>query len=136
MVQTRYRVLYGDVDAMDVVYYGNYLRFFERGRAEFMRDLGMTYKQVEEQGFILPVTEAHCHYHLSARYDDLILIETRIGQVKRASMRFEYQIFQDEDGRKPLAEGYTLHACLNPEGRIVRLPGFLYDLFEKAGGKT
>jgi len=126
--QTSYRVLYGDVDSMGVVYYGNYFRLFERGRAELLRQRGLGYKEVEERGFILPVTQTHCRYYQSARYDDLLLIETRVGLVKRASVRFDYEIFRDADHRQRLAAGSTLHACLNPDGKIVRLPHFLLQL--------
>ena len=126
--QTSYRVLYGDVDSMGVVYYGNYFRLFEKGRAEFLRQRGLGYKEVEERGFILPVTQTHCHYYQSARYDDLLLIETRVGLVKRASVRFDYEIFRAAADRERLAAGSTLHACLNPDGRIVRLPQFLLQL--------
>lgn len=133
-VKTRYRVLYGDVDSMGVVYYGNYLRIFERGRAEFMRALGKPYKEVEEQGFMLPVTESLCRYHQSARYDDLLLIETRVGRIKRASLSFEYEVFRGEDDRERLVSGYTMHACLTPEGRIIRLPAELIKLLEGMAG--
>ena len=133
---TRYRVLYGDVDQMGVVYYGNYLPLFELGRAEFMRALGAPYREIEERGFVLPVTEAHCHYYQSARYDDLVLIETRIGQVRRASVRFEYEIFRGDDDRERLVRGYTLHACLTPQGKIVRLPEFLLRMLHTADADT
>ncbi len=122
-VQTRYRVLYGDVDAMNVMYYANYLRLFERGRAELMRDRGLAYKIMEAQGFLMPATEAHVHYLKSARYDDLLLVETRAEQVKRASIKFCYEVFRSEDGEaEKLADGWTLHACVTPEGKVVRLP--------------
>jgi len=126
--QTSYRVLYGDVDSMGVVYYGNYFRLFERGRAELLRQRGLGYKEVEERGFILPVTETRCHYYQSARYDDLLLIETRVGLIKRASVRFEYEIFRGMEDRDRLVTGFTLHACLNPSGKIVRLPEFLLQV--------
>jgi len=132
--RTRYRVLYGDVDAMGVVYYGNYFRLFERGRAEFIRDRGMTYKALEERGVILPVTESLCHYYQSAYYDELLLIETRVGRIRRASVRFEYEIYRGEDRLERLASGYTLHACLSPERKVVRLPEFLFKLLDGSGG--
>ena len=129
-VGTRYRVLYGDVDSMGVMYYGNYFRLFERGRAEFIRARGVSYREIEEQGFMLPVTESKAHYTGSARYDDLVLIETRVGLVRRASVRFDYEIYRDDSGTERLVEGYTLHACLNPERKVVRLPDFLTALLQ------
>jgi YbgC/YbaW family acyl-CoA thioester hydrolase len=98
---TEYRVIYGDVDQMGVVYYGNYFKFFERGRAELVRGRGLTYREIEEGRVALPVTEAYCHYHRPARYDDLLLIETRIGQIRRASLRFDYRIFRRAPGQRP-----------------------------------
>ena len=130
--RTKYRVLYGDCDSMGVMYYGQYMRLFERGRAELIRDLGLSYKECEQRGLILPVTECYCHYHRSVEYDDQVLIETRIAQVRRASVRFEYEIYRDEEKGETLAEGYTLHACLSPERKVIRLPEFLKNLLEPA----
>jgi len=127
---THYRVIYGDTDRMGVVYYGNYPRLFERGRAEFVRERGLTYREVEERGFALPVTEAFCHYLQPAHYDDLLLIETRVGQIKRASLRFDYRIFQEKGDPAPLVTGYTLHACTDLEGRIVRIPEFMLTVLK------
>lgn len=127
--RTHYRVLYGDIDSMGVMYYANYLRLFERGRNEFIRDRGMTYKEMEAKGLLLPVTESHCHYHKSAEYDDLLLLETRISQVRRASMRFEYEIFRNDGRDEKIVEGYTLHACVSPEKKVIRVPEFIVNLF-------
>ncbi|MEW6264183.1 MAG: thioesterase family protein [Thermodesulfobacteriota bacterium] len=126
--RTTYRVLYGDVDSMEVVYYGNYFRLFERGRAEFIRDLGLPYKEIETRGVMLPVIEAHGHYNGSARYDDLVLIETRVGFIRRASVRFDYEIFRGQDRLERLVDGYTVHACVDRDRKIVRLPEFLVRL--------
>lgn len=126
--QAQYRVLYADIDSMDVMYYGNYYRLFELGRSEFIRERGMSYKEIEERGAALPVTESHCHYHGSAMYDDFLLIETRIGIIRRASVRFDYEIFRDETRAERLVEGYTMHACVSPEKKIIRLPEFLKEM--------
>jgi len=121
---TDYRVIYGDCDSMGIVYYANYLRFFEIGRTEFLRDLGVTYREVEDGGFFLPATETCLKYLKPALYDDLLTIETMVGFVKRASSRFDYTIYRGED---IIVQGYTIHACLDRENRIVRLPAFLLD---------
>ena len=119
---TYYRVIYGDCDSMAIVYYANYLRLFEIGRTEFLRELGVTYREVEDSGFFLPTTEAYLKYSKPALYDDLLTIETIIGSVRRASSRFDYTIYRGED---IIVQGYTIHACLDRENRIVRLPDFL-----------
>lgn len=124
---TYYRVIYGDCDSMAIVYYSNYLKLFEMGRTELLRELGTTYREVEESGFFLPATEAYMKYMKPALYDDLLKIETMIGFVKRASSRFDYTIYRSED---IIVQGYTIHACLNRENRIVRFPGFLLNILK------
>jgi acyl-CoA thioester hydrolase len=124
---TYYRVIYGDCDSMAIVYYSNYLKLFEIGRTELLRELGMTYREVEEGGFLLPVTETYLKFIKPALYDDLLKIETMIGFVKRASSRFEYTIYRGGD---VIVKGYTIHACLNRENRIVRFPDFLVNILK------
>jgi len=124
---TYYRVIYGDCDSMAIVYYSNYLKLFEMGRTELLRELGTTYREVEESGFFLPATEAYLKYMKPALYDDLLKIETMIGFVKRASSRFDYTIYRGED---IIVQGYTIHACLNRENRIVRFPDFLLNILK------
>jgi acyl-CoA thioester hydrolase len=124
---TYYRVIYGDCDSMAIVYYANYLRLFEIGRMEFLRELGVTYREVEDSGFFLPTTEAYLKYLKPALYDDLLTIETMIGFAKRASSRFDYVIYKGED---VIVQGYTIHACLDRENRIVRLPDSLLNLLK------
>ena len=124
---TYYRVIYGDCDSMSIVYYSNYLKLFEIGRTELLRELGTTYREVEESGFFLPATEAYLKYIKPALYDDLLKIETMIGFVKRASSRFDYTIYRGED---IIVQGYTIHACLNRENRIVRFPDFLLNILK------
>jgi acyl-CoA thioester hydrolase len=127
---TSYRVIYGDTDQMGVVYYANYLRWFERGRSELLRQLGLPYKTIEEQGFHFPVTEVSCRYLSSARYDDLILIQTQLTAIKRASLNFSYIILKDIDGSR-LAVGSTKHACIGADGRIARVPSALAQHFAR-----
>lgn len=122
--ETYYRVIYGDCDSMAIVYYANYLRFFEIGRTELLRDSGLTYREVEEKGFFLPATEARVNYIKSAKYDDLLRIETTIGFVKRASARFDYDIYSEEN---LIVRGYTVHACLDKHNKVVRIPNLLIN---------
>jgi len=119
--RTSYRVIYGDTDQMGVSYYANYLRWFEMGRTEFMRQAGMPYVTVEKEGLFFPVVEVHCNYRQPARFDDLLDIETTIGARERASLRFDYRVLHAGDSRL-LATGWTRHACVNRSGRPTRLP--------------
>ena len=125
---TSYRVIYGDTDQMGVVYYANYLRWFERGRSEFLRQLGLPYKAIEEQGLHFPVTEVSCRYLNSARYDDTVSIHTQLTSAGRASLSFGYAIVKEIDD-SPLATGSTRHACIGADGRIARIPSALAQQF-------
>jgi acyl-CoA thioester hydrolase len=118
---TKYRVTYGDSDPFDVVYYANYFDFFERGRTELFRELGLTYREISDKGLFLPVSETQCKYVKSATYDDLLLIETRIAFLKKASIRFDYKVYKKVN-KTLIAEGYTVHAFVNREGKIKRVP--------------
>jgi acyl-CoA thioester hydrolase len=124
------RVLYGDTDAGGVVYYANYLRYFEFGRTEFMRDLVVPYSELQDEGLILPVVECNCRYKASARYDDLLEIETRLTEVRGVSCRFDYRILHRESGRL-LALGYTVNAAVDAAGRLQRIPVDLVDRLKK-----
>src|SRR5512139_2928815 len=120
MVRIEIRVIYGDTDQMGVVYYANYLRFFEAGRNELIRARGLTYREVEERfRLMLPVVEAQVAYKAPARYDDLVAVETSVAEVKRASARFAYRVLRGDD---VLATGHTVHACVDLDGRVKRLP--------------
>jgi acyl-CoA thioester hydrolase len=120
MVRTDLRVIYGDTDQMGVVYYANYLRFFEASRNEFIRAKGLRYRDFEaEYGLRLPVIEAHVSYKQPARYDDVVTVEISLGEVRRASARFDYRLLRGED---LLATGHTMHACVDLEGRVRRMP--------------
>jgi len=123
--RTTYRVIYGDTDAMGVVYNSNYLRLFEIGRNEFFRDLDLPYRGIEGRGLHLPVSETFCKFVSPARYDDLLEIETRIDSKVRAGLKFDYQIFK---GDVLIAKGYTKHAFVNSEGKVVRPPDYVARL--------
>ena len=124
------RVIYGDTDNMGQAYYGNYFRWFEIGRNELFRSLGISYASVEKRGIFLPVAEAYCKYAVPARYDDLLTIETSLDTRLKAAIKFDYRIFS-QDGKTLLAQGYTRHACLNREGKVVRPPTFIKEVIEK-----
>jgi len=115
------RVTYAETDAMGIVYYANYLRWLEVGRTELMRSLGIAYKEMEDRGTFLPVSEVFCKYHGSARYDDVLIIETSVDFLKRASIQFSYRILRKSDGNQ-LVTGSTLHAFVDRDGKIVKVP--------------
>ena len=129
----RIRVIYADTDAMGIVYHTNYIRWFEIGRTELMREAGVVYDEMEKEGFFLPLTELACHYLYPARYDEIVLVETRVEYFRRASVKFAYEIW-DEKREKLLIEGSTLHAFLNREGRIVRAPVAAAEVFKALQG--
>jgi len=125
VVRVPIRVIYGDTDQMSVVYYGNYLRYFEAARNEFIRSKGLRYRDFEaEHRLLLPVAEAHVSYKTPARYDDLLTVEIALGEARRASARFDYRIVREEDGAV-VATGHTLHACVDLDGKVRRLPAVL-----------
>jgi acyl-CoA thioester hydrolase len=126
---TNIRVRYKDTDRMGVVYYGNYLTFFEIGRSEYMRELGFPYTELEGKGYSLAVTEAAAKYHSNVGYDSLITIKTAITEVKRVTARFDYEILSEEN--KLLVTGHTVHACLNSSLKPVRIPADMIKKLEE-----
>jgi acyl-CoA thioester hydrolase len=136
--RTKCRVLYGDTDAAGVVYYGNYMRYFERGRTEYMRDLVQTsYREIEDQGLVLPVIECYARYKAPAAYDDLLVIETSINELKNVSCRFSYRIFRKEnDGSQTLlVKGFTVHASVDRTGKLTKFPAYLIEKLKTILGK-
>jgi acyl-CoA thioester hydrolase len=127
---TTYRVIYGDTDTMGIVYHANYLRWFEMGRNELFRHLGMPYKEVEAQGLALPVSEVTCKYLTPARYDDVIRIHTTVNTGFRAGLQFDY-VITSQDGSTVHTTGYTRHAFVNDRGKVVRPPAFIRDLIRQ-----
>ncbi|MDQ3070549.1 MAG: acyl-CoA thioesterase [Acidobacteriota bacterium] len=126
---TRLRVRYAETDRMGVVYYANYLVWFEVARADLLRALGWTYREMEESGVSLPVIEARCQYRAPARYDDEIVIHTEGWIRSPVRMEFAYRVSRVSDGVLA-AEGLTMHAALGNDGRPCRLPGRIRDAFK------
>jgi acyl-CoA thioester hydrolase len=122
MMRYEVRVIFGDTDQMGVVYYANYLRYFEGGRAAYWRELGKSYQDLIDWGVALPVIEAHVSYKRSARYEDLLAIETHVSELRAASLRFAYRVLR---GDELLADGYTRHAVIGTDGRPRALPAAL-----------
>jgi len=122
------RVSYADTDQMGMVYYANYLVYFERGRTEWLRDNGSAYRALEDQGLYFPVIECSLKYHSPARYDDVICIKTSVGDVGPASVEFLYEI--SCDGRI-IVTGKTKHPLVNKNFKPTRLPADLRALLTK-----
>lgn len=127
VVTTQVRVRYAETDQMGVVYYANFLVWFEIGRVELLRSLGLAYSQLEtEHECILPVIEAACRYRAPARYDDEIAIETRVTMLRSSVIKFGYRIFrkptEEQKERKLLAEGETVHVVCDDQMNKKPLP--------------
>ena len=115
--KTEIRVIYADTDQMGVVYHSNYLRYFEIGRTELLRELGISYKDMEEKyGIMLPVKEAFVDYKISIKYDDIIVVYTSVEKLKNASLRLKYEIRSKENEKILYSTGYTLHPFVNKKG--------------------
>jgi acyl-CoA thioester hydrolase len=136
VVATDIRVIYGDTDQMGVVYYANYLRYFEAARNEFIRAKGLRYRDFEARFSLrLPVSEARVAYRAPALYDDLLRVEIALAGLRRASARFEYRVLREAE---VLATGATVHACVDLAGRVRRLPAELVAALgagEQPGGR-
>jgi acyl-CoA thioester hydrolase len=130
MVEARLRVFYGDTDQMGVVYYANYLRYFEFARSELIRARGKSYREIEQQGARLPVVEATARYRAPARYDDLLVIRVGVAELRHASIAFEYEVARDGE-QEVLCTGRTVHACVDLEGRPIRFPAALRELLSQ-----
>ena len=122
------RVRYAETDKMGVVYYSNYLIWFEIGRTDWLRATGRTYREIEADGIQLPVIEAHCEYRQGARYDDEVEIKTRAKKLSPVRIQFDYEVTRRADAAV-LAKGNTVHATVDRDGRPVRMPERVKDLF-------
>jgi len=134
MFEARQRVIYGDTDQMGVVYYANYLRYFEHARNELFRAHGGTYRAFEEQGLMLPVVEALVSYRAPARYDDLLLIGAEVSSASRVRLTFSYEVRREGEAQL-LCSGHTVHACLTIAGKPARLPQHIVQLLVQGGGE-
>jgi acyl-CoA thioester hydrolase len=127
------RVRYSETDKMGIVYNANYLSWFEVARTEFCRKFGRPYREWEELGYFLPVVEAYCSYKSPCGYDDVILLLCRmpVEQIKPHSVLFEYRIVRDPD--RIVAEGWTKHAFVNADSKIIRRDNLFQEwLLEEA----
>jgi len=133
--ETRLRVRYAETDQMGVVYHSNYIIWFEVGRVEMLRDLGFTYREMEQQdGTNFAVVEARCRFKAPALYDDLVIIRTRLVNVRDSLLHFTYEVLRDQD-QALLAEGETIHIVVDAGFKRMPLPEKYRSSFLKAAGK-
>ena len=133
---TKIRVRYADTDQMRVVYHGKYLEYFELGRSDLIRNLGLPYSQLESDGIFLPVVEAFAKYRRPAHYDELLVVESEVAGIPMASLRIEYRVFRDGE-KEVLAEGYTIHSFFNAAtGKPTRAPKALVDVIQHAASQN
>jgi acyl-CoA thioester hydrolase len=118
---TQQKVRYAETDNMGIVYYANYLVWFEVGRTEYLLAQGMDYRDVEKEGLFMAVVESHATYKAPARYGDVVSIETTPTEVKNSSLRFDYRVVRGSD-KKLLCEGYTTHVLIDKEMRPKKIP--------------
>lgn len=141
-VEAYLRVRYKDTDQMGLVYYANYFVWFEVGRSEFLRSLGMSYKSLEQSEIFLPVIEAYCEYKYPARYDDELRVVTILKTLQEVRLGFHYDIFRIDPVEKKdllLVSGETRHAFVNKKGRplVLRKQNpFLWRMLREVCGET
>jgi acyl-CoA thioester hydrolase len=116
------RVRYQETDGQRRVHHANFLTYFEMGRTEMLRSFGPTYRQFEDEGLFMVVSEARCQYHAPAEYDDLLLLRTRVEKVGAAHIKHAYEVIRE--GRI-IVTGETTVVCVDREGRVRRLPDWM-----------
>ena len=117
-----YRVPYADTDQMGVVYYANYLVYFERSRTEMLRDAGLPYSELEQRGIFLPVSEANCKYFASAKYDELLTFRSWVEEIRGVRLKIASEVLH---GNELLVRGGVTLACINADKKLMRVPEFL-----------
>ena len=121
VTEERIRVRYGETDQMGHAYYANYLFWFEQARGAWCRERGWTYKQMEERGYKIPVVEAHIEYKGEVQYDDLIIVKVWVSEMRRASIRFDYEIINTATD-SVTTKGYTWHVLIGASRKAVTMP--------------
>ena len=124
-----YRVPYADTDQMSFVYYANYLVYFEMAREELMRAIGLPYGKFEELGCALPVLEAVCHYRKPAKFEDILTVTASLAELKGVRVKIACTVTR---GGELLAEGWTVHAFMNRDGRPQKPPQVFMDAINNA----
>lgn len=123
------KVYYKDIDQMGIVYYSRYFEYFEEARTEMLSSIGLDYSNVEENGAMLPVIEAHCEYKKGATFSQDIIVKTYIRELPKVKIKFEYTVCL-ADSDEILLTGYTVHACTNPEGKPIKMPKYIRKILQ------
>lgn len=126
---TEIKVRYAETDKMGIVYYANYLVWFEVARTEYFSARGYDYLEVEKQGLFMAVVESHCRYKAPARYGDTILVETWPEDVKNSSLKFSYRVYRKSD-RLLLCDGYTTHVLIDENIKPKKIPEKIRDILK------
>jgi len=127
VTETCLRVRYAETDAMGIAHHSAYLPWLEVGRVEWMRARGMSYAELERQGYALPVVDVHVRFVTAARFDDALVVRAAVWDVRSRSVRFSYEIVTDEPHPRQVANATTRHICLR-HGEIARLPDPLREI--------
>jgi acyl-CoA thioester hydrolase len=134
--EVRLRVRYAETDQMGVVYHANYFIWFEVGRVELMRQLGFSYREMEQSdGCFIAVVDARCRYKAPARYDDEVIVRTHLKNVRESLVHFGYELVRAEDNSL-LAEGETMHIVTDAEMKVRTIPEKYMTVFRVAIGKA
>ena len=129
------RVRYAETDQMGVAHHSNHIVWFEVGRVELLRQLGFSYREMEQDGMNLPVVEVKCRYKHPVRYDDEITIRTRIARLRSSFITFQYQVLRAEDGLL-LAEGESTHVAVNAKMEKSPFPEKYMSVFRTVAGRA
>jgi acyl-CoA thioester hydrolase len=134
--EVRLRVRYAETDQMGVVYHANYFVWFEVGRVELMRQLGFSYRDMEQNdNCFIAVVDARCRYKAPARYDDEVIVRTRLKNVRETLVHFGYELLRESDALA-LAEGETTHIVTDAEMKVRAIPEKYMKVFREATGKS
>ena len=123
------KVYYKDIDQMGIVYYSRYFEFFEEARTEMLSSIGLDYSNIEENGAMLPVIEAHCEYKKGATFSQDLIVKTYIRELPKVKIKFEYKICP-AGSDEILLTGYTVHACTNLKGKPVKMPKYIRKILQ------
>ena len=123
------KVYYKDVDQMGVVYYARYYEYFEAARTELLQSIDIDVTAVEDDGYFMPVVTSHCDYKISATFEDILLVETFINELPKATMRIDYEIYKNKNSDL-LVSGYTTHAFTDKSGKPVKPPKRLLEVLQ------
>ncbi|MCH7574724.1 MAG: acyl-CoA thioesterase [Candidatus Marinimicrobia bacterium] len=129
------RVIYAQTDRMNAVYYTRYYEYFESARSALLRSVGVPYADMESAGYLLPVVESHCRYHRAATFEDILIIETFIGELPKVKLRLDYTVLRAGE-TDPIATGYTVHSFVDAKFKPVRAPRQFIDALRSHAGET